>query len=217
MNDLLTKISLFQELEPHEREALSHRLTIRHFPKNTFVILDGDHSDSLYIILEGKIKVFLSDDTGKEVILNYQGPGEYFGEMSLLDELPRSASVVTLKSSKIAVLSKQDFMHCIVEHPNIAMSIIKHLSIRLRTLTEKVKNLALMDVYGRVTHTLLDLSEPQDGGRVVKEPLTQQELANLVGASREMVTRILKDLTTGGYINIKNKQITIKEKLPLHW
>ena len=165
MNDLLANVSLFNELEVHEREALSHRLTIRHFPKNTFVILDGDQSDSLYIILEGKIKVFLSDDTGKEVILSYQGPGEYFGEMALLDELPRSASVMTMQSSKIAVLSKQDFMQCLIEHPTIAMSIIQHLSLRLRTLTEKVKNLALMDVYGRVTHTLLDLSEPQEGGR----------------------------------------------------
>ncbi len=217
MNHLLNNIPLFDELEQDERDALTRRLNIRQFPKNAVIILDGDESDSLYIILAGKVKVFLTDDEGKEVILNYQGAGEYFGEMALLDESPRSASVITLESSKIAVLSKHDFMQCLSEHPKIAMSIIRHLTTRLRSLTDKVKNLALMNVYGRVTHTLIDLSELEGENRVVSERLTQQELANLVGASREMVTRILKDLTKGGYIDIQNKKITIKEKLPSAW
>ncbi len=217
MNHLLNNIPLFDELEQDERDALTRRLNIRQLPKNTVIILDGDESDSLYIILAGKVKVFLTDEEGKEVILNYQGPGQYFGEMALLDESPRSASVITLESSKIAVLSKHDFMQCLSEHPKIAMSIIRHLTTRLRSLTDKVKNLALMNVYGRVTHTLIDLSELEGDNRVVSERLTQQELANLVGASREMVTRILKDLTKGGYIDIQNKKITIKEKLPSAW
>ncbi len=200
-----------------EREALSRSMLIRRFPKNTIIILDGDDSDSLYIILAGKVKVFLTDEAGKEVTLNYQAVGEYFGEMALLDDQPRSASVMTVEASECAVLPKVHFTQFISEHPEIAMGIIRHLTGRMRVLTDKVKNLALLDVYGRVKQTLMDLSEDKEGQRVVSERLTQQELANMVGASREMVTRILKDLTKGGYIEIDNKRITIKEKLPSAW
>ncbi len=217
MEDLLTNIPLFSELNVDERKALSDRLVVRSFPKNSIVIIDGDVSDSLYLILSGKVKVFLTDEGGKEVILNYQATGEYFGEMALLDNQPRSASVVTTEPCKFAILSKSDFRACLGEHPDIAMSIILKLSDRLRVLTEKVRSLALMDVYGRLRQTLFDLSEDRDGQRVVTERLTQQELANMVGASREMVTRILKDLTKGGYIDIEDKRITIKEKLPTAW
>jgi CRP/FNR family cyclic AMP-dependent transcriptional regulator len=217
MDDLLAKIPLFQELDAMERAALSRCMVTRRFPKNTIVILDGDDSDSLYLIQSGKIKVFLNDDAGKEVILNYQAAGEYFGEMALLDDQPRSASVQTVEPSELAILPKADFVQCISEHPNIAMVIIQHLSGRMRVLTDKVKSLALLDVYGRVKQTLLDLSEQQDGQRVVHQRLTQQELANMIGASREMVTRILKDLTTGGYIETNNKRIVIKRNLPSAW
>lgn len=217
MNDLLINIPLFHELKAVEREALSRSMLTRRFPKNTIVILDGDDSDSLYIILSGKVKVFLTDEAGKEVTLNYQMEGEYFGEMALLDDQPRSASVMTVEASEFAVLPKAHFTKCISEHPEIAMGIIQHLTGRMRVLTDKVKNLALLDVYGRVKQALLELSEDKDGQCVVTERLTQQELANMVGASREMVTRILKDLSKGGYIEIENKRITIKEKLPSAW
>ncbi len=217
MDDLLAKIPLFQELDAMERAALSRCMVTRRFPKNTIVILDGDESDSLYLIKSGKVKVFLNDDAGKEVILNYQAAGEYFGEMALLDDQPRSASVQTVEPSELAILPKADFVQCIGEHPNIAMVIIQHLSGRMRVLTDKVKSLALLDVYGRVKQTLLDLSEQQDGLRVVSQRLTQQELANIIGASREMVTRILKDLTKGGYIETNNKKIIIKRNLPSAW
>jgi CRP/FNR family cyclic AMP-dependent transcriptional regulator len=217
MEDLLNNIPLFSDLKEVERKTLSERLVVRSFPKNSIVIVDGDVSDSLYLIISGRVKVFLTDDAGKEVILNYQSKGEFFGEVALLDDQPRSASVIALEPCKFAILSKSDFCACLAEHPDIAMSIILKLSNRLRVLTEKVRSLALMDVYGRLKQTLLDLSEEQEGQRVVTERLTQQELANMVGASREMVTRILKDLTKGGYIDIEDKRITIKEKLPSAW
>jgi CRP/FNR family cyclic AMP-dependent transcriptional regulator len=217
MDELLNTIPLFQALKAEERKALGQCMAIRRFPKGTIVILDGDESDSLYIIQHGKVKVFLNDESGKEVILNYQSTGEYFGEMALLDDQPRSASVVTVEPSELAVLPKAQFVQCIGEHPHIAMAIIQHLSGRMRMLTDKVKNLALLDVYGRVKQTLLDLSVEQGGQRVVTERMTQQELANMIGASREMVTRILKDLSTGGYIEIDNKRIIIKGKMPAAW
>jgi len=217
MQDVLSTIPMFRSLDDIALKNLSSHTVTRSFPKNAIIITDGDKSDSLYIIQSGKVKVFLMNDSGKEVILNFQGSGEYFGEMALLDNEPRSASIMTLEVSKFAIISKNDFLACLRKHPEIALEIIKNQSRRLRQLTENVKSLALMDVYGRVARTLLSMAEPQNGKLVVTERLTQQDLANLVGSSREMVTRIFKELVTGGYIEVNKKQITINEKLPSAW
>jgi CRP/FNR family cyclic AMP-dependent transcriptional regulator len=167
--------------------------------------------------LSGRVKVYLSDEDGKEVIINTQGPGEYFGELALIDEAPRSASVMTIEDSKLSIVSKRDFESCLARYPEIALRVIKGLTKRLRHLTENVKSLALMDVYGRVARTLLSLAEEQDGKLVVHQRLTQRDIAAMIGASREMVSRILKDLTIGGYITVDKKSITINEKLPHAW
>jgi CRP/FNR family cyclic AMP-dependent transcriptional regulator len=197
--------------------VLSDNGVTRNYPKNVVLITEGDRSDSFYVILSGKVKVFLSDEHGKEVQLNTQGPGEYFGELALIDQAPRSASVMTLEPSQLAVVSRQDFQRCLAENPDIAVELISFLVSRVRSLTESVKNLALLDVYGRVARTLLNLSSEQDDQLVIKERLTHQEIANRVGASREMVSRIMKDLCTGGYIQIRDHKIFIQEKLPPGW
>lgn len=214
---MLSDVSLFAELPESDIEALSKLATIKTYPKNTIIISEGDYSDSLYGVLSGKVKVYLSDDEGKEIIINMLGTGDYFGELALIDEEPRSASVMTTEESKLAVLSKSAFESVMESHPQIALRVISGLVKRLRNLTENVKSLALMDVYGRVARTLLDLSEDQDGKKVITQKLTQRDIASMVGASREMVSRILKDLTIGGYITIQNKTITINEKLPPGW
>jgi CRP/FNR family cyclic AMP-dependent transcriptional regulator len=189
----------------------------RKYPKNVVLITEGDRSDSFYVILSGKVKVFLSDEHGKEVQLNTQGPGEYFGELALIDQAPRSASVMTLEPSQLAVVSRENFQRCLAENPDIAVELISFLVNRVRSLTENVKNLALLDVYGRVARTLLNLSSEQDDQLVIEERLTHQEIANRVGASREMVSRIMKDLCTGGYIQIRDRKIFIQAKLPPGW
>lgn len=213
----LKNIPLFSDLSDMEIEAISKLASSRTFNKNTMVICEGDRSDSLYVILSGQVRVFLSGDDGKEVTLNIQKEGEYFGELALLDDAPRSASVVTTESSRLAVISKAAFDECMEKNPCIALKIIRGLARRLRELTENVRTLALMDVYGRVARTLLDLSEERDDKRVIPQRLTQRDIANMVGASREMVSRILRDLTMGGYISIENKIITINERLPPAW
>jgi len=214
---MLTNVPLFSALRESELQSLLAHAAKKVVPKNTIVISEGDRTDSLYVILSGKVKVFLQDEEGKEIILNSQGPGEYFGEMALIDEEPRSASVMTTEMSIFMVVSKGDFRQCLADHPDMALSLIKGLSHRLRLLTENVRSLALMDVYGRVAKVLLSLARPEDGKLIISNGLTQQEIANRVGASREMVGRILRDLTTGGYINIEGKTITIHEKLPAAW
>jgi len=214
---MLKNVSLFSGLPEESINAVSALATTRTYPKNTIIISEGDDSDSLYAVLSGKVKVYLSDDEGKEIIINIHGSGDYFGEMALLDDKPRSASVMTLEESKLAVLSKSAFEDCLSKNPQISLPIIRGMSKRLRNLTENVKSLALMDVYGRVARTLLDMAEPIGDTLVINQRLTQREIASMVGASREMVSRILKDLSVGGYITIENKKITINEKLPPGW
>jgi CRP/FNR family cyclic AMP-dependent transcriptional regulator len=216
-NILLGKVSLFEGLPEENLKALADLATIRTFPKNTIIISEGDDSDSMYVVLSGQVKVYLSDDEGKEIILNILKDGDYFGELALLDEAPRSASVMTLDDCKLAVLAKTAFDECLKANPAIALQVIKGLSARLRYLTENVKSLALMDVYGRVARTLLEMAEHEGDVQVIKQKLTQRDIASMVGASREMVSRILKDLSLGGYITIENKKITINEKLPPGW
>lgn len=213
----LHSIPLLSELSDADLEAVSRLATTRNYHTNTMVMCEGDNSDSLYVILSGKVRVFLSDEEGKEVTLKIQGEGEYFGELALLDDAPRSASVMTMENARLAVISKSSFENCMENNPDIALKITRGLASRLRDLTENVRSLALMDVYGRVARTLLDLAEENEGKQVIPQRLTQRDIASMVGASREMVSRILRDLSLGGYISIKNKIITINERLPAAW
>lgn len=213
----LKTIALFSDLTDAEMEAVSVLSVTRKFSKNTLIICEGDCSDSLYMVLSGKVKVFLSDEEGKEVTLNMQGEGEYFGELAILDEAPRSASVMTVEETRLAILSRSAFDKCMAQHPSIALTVMRGMARRLRDLTENVRSLALMDVYGRVARLLLEMSEDLEGKKVISQRLTQRDIANMVGSSREMVSRILRDLSVGGYISIENKIITIKERLPTAW
>jgi len=213
----LVKIPLFAELGKQEIKTIADSATVRSYPKNTIIIHEGDTSDSLYIILSGKVRVFVSNDNGREVILAVQGSGEYFGEMALVDALPRSASVITMVQSKFCILSRATFESCMTKHPAIAVKLLKTQTQRVRHLTTNVKNLALLDVYGRVARALLNMATQQDDKMVIEHRLTHQDIAKMVGASREMVSRIMKDLTTGGYIRSEGHQITINESLPSGW
>ena len=200
--------------EPHLK-ALADHGTVKAYPKNTIIVSEGDRSDSLYVILSGKVKVYLADEEGKEMVLNTQGPGEYFGEI-MLDEGPRSASVMTLEPSKFCIVSKEQFNQFLAHNPDVSLELVRSLIHRVRELTKKVSDLALLDVYGRVRQLLLELATEQDG-KLVVERLTQQEMASRVGCAREMISRILKDLRTGGYIKDDGERIIIVKKPPPKW
>ena len=203
-------------LEAHELEALAAHAAAQAYPRNTVIINEGDRSDSIFITVSGKVKVFLHGEDGREVVLNMHGPGEYFGEM-VLDEGPRSASVMTVEPSKFLVISKADFRKFLSANPDFAMKLINRLMQRVRALTDNVGSLALLDVYGRVARLLLEMSTEQGGKHVVSERLTQKDIADRVGASREMVSRIFKDLVAGGYIQVDDRVITINRDLPPRW
>ncbi|MFO7696062.1 MAG: Crp/Fnr family transcriptional regulator [Anaerolineae bacterium] len=211
------ELPLFAGLDDAERSALEACLHVRSYPGRVTIINEGDISHSLYLILEGSVKVYVSDEHGREVVLCTQGPGEYFGELALVDDAPRSASVITLAHTRLAILVREDLRRCVREHPDIALAMIQGLTGRVRRLTEQVRSLALHDVYGRLTELLTGLAEDRGGQPVIEPRPTHQELANRIGASREMVTRILGDLVRGGYLRMEGQRMTLLGKLPKKW
>lgn len=191
--------------------------TLRSVPARTVLITEGEVGDSLYIVLTGRVRAFLADDLGREFYLNEHGPGEHFGEM-MLDDGARSASVVTIEPSRFSVLTRAQVQDYLLTHPEAAMAMIRMLIGRVRVLTRTVGNLTLLDVYGRVARLLLDSTERQPDGRLALPGRpTQQEIASRVGASREMVSRILRDLREGGYIDIEDHRIYVLREPPEEW
>src|SRR5688572_30222295 len=212
----LKGIPLFEGLPDAELRALAERCVTRSYARQAIIVSEGDDSDSLYLILSGRVKVYLADEHGKELILAIKGPGQYFGEM-VLDEQPRSASVMTLEPSQFAILSRIDFTQFLLGHPQVSLQLIQNLIRVARGLNRSVRNLAMLDVYGRVARTLLDLAVERDGKMVIPERLTQKDIAARVGASREMINRVLRDLTTGGYVSVEGGRITINKAPPARW
>ena len=213
IKNALRNVALFAELSDAELQAMLQHASVITYPKNTVIMSEGDPSASLYTIVAGKVKIFLSDEQGKEITLNVQGAHDYFGELALVDDTERSASVVTLEKSTFMILSKAAFKELLHTHPEVALNLIKALTRRVRFLTDNVKTLGLLDVYGRVAKTLLGAASHIDGRLIITDKLTQQDIANRIGASREMVARILKDLSAGNYISYEGKHIVINEKL----
>lgn len=203
-------------LSAAELEEISRHAVARDFRERTVLVTEGDDSDSLYIILEGRVRAYVSDGEGREAVLSVMGPGEYFGEIAF-DEGPRSASVITLEPCRLLVVPRTDFADFIQRSPAFATHFIYRLIGRIRTLTNNVRSLALMDAYGRVARLLLETSVTKDGVQAIPEKLTQAEIASRVGCSREMVSRILKDLVQGGYISVEPERIVIHRKPPARW
>jgi len=199
-----------------ELQAIAAHGVARTYPKGAIVVTEGDTTDTFYVILAGRVKVYATDDAGREILFLTQGPGEYFGEL-VLDEGPRSASVMTLEKARLLSVPKRELEKFFTTNATFALNLMRKLITRVRSLSASVKSLALMDVYGRVARQLLELAEETDGTMAISERLTQQDLANRVGASREMVGRILKDLAEGGYIATQHSRIVIIRRPPEHW
>jgi len=213
----LEHVYLFQDLATDDLAQLAQRATLKRFPKNAILVNEGDETDSLYIIRSGKVKIYLSDEEGKELVLGIQGPGDYFGEIALLDESPRSASAMSMEECKIYVLSKPQFEEFLKQDTAVCLRVMRGLTRRLRELTDSVRDLALLDVYGRTTKALTNMAEDKDGQLVITHKLTHKDLAAMVGSSREMVSRIMKELSRGGYITVEKDRLIINQRLPARW
>jgi len=205
--------------EPLHDEVLRNIATsgvVRTFARNTVLINEGDVGDALYVILSGRVKVYSTNEAGREFVIDFHGAGEYVGEMTL-DGEARSASVMTVEPTTCAVVNRAQFRDFILAHPDFAMHLIDRLIHRLRVTTGNLKSLALSDVYGRLVRLLNTLSQDVDGKSIVPEKLTQQDIADRVGASRDMIGKLMKDLVAGGYLAVEDRTIAILKKLPTGW
>jgi CRP/FNR family cyclic AMP-dependent transcriptional regulator len=212
---LLRNVPLFAGLDEAQLSVLVHLFARTRFGRSETIIAAGDPTDSLYIVISGRLKVLMRDAQGREVILAILGPGEFFGEMGLLDDSPRSASVVTLEACELLSISKADFKRCLAENFDLSLLVMRGLVKRLREADQKIGSLALMDVYGRVARHLLQMAEEVDGEKVVVKKLSKQDIAKMVGASREMVSRVMKDLQLGGYIEVRGRSIVLRDNILL--
>jgi CRP/FNR family cyclic AMP-dependent transcriptional regulator len=212
---VLKSVPLFASFGDEQLRTLVGVVTRRSAGRGSVIMAAGDPIDSLYIVISGRLKVMMSDAEGKEVILSLIGPGEYFGEMGLIDDSPRSASVVTIEPCELLAVSKRDFKKCLAESAEMAAAVMRGLVQRLREADRKIGSLALLDVYGRVARLLLDMSEMQNGQRVVAKRLPKQDIAKMIGASREMVSRVMKDLQMGGYIETRGSTIVLRDSIML--
>lgn len=215
--NFLDRVDVFAGLTAEQVDALNQRARLRSFAANTVVVNEGDDGSSLFVVQHGSLKVFLTDENGREVTLSLLDPGDYFGELALLDEAPRSASVIAVTRSELLQIPRSAFLEMIEAHPACMQVVVRNLVARIRELSDNVRSLALGDVFGRMSRVFDTLAVERDGQRIIDRRLTQQDLANLIGASREMVNRILRDLVAGGYVEIESQRIVLRKKLPTHW
>jgi len=210
---VLKSVPLFASVPDEQLRTLVSVVTRRSAPRASVIMAAGDQIDCLYIVISGRLKVMMGDADGKEVILSLIGPGEFFGEMGLIDDSPRSASVVTIEPCELLSVTKRDFKKCLGENFEMSMAVMRGLVRRLREADRKIGSLALLDVYGRVARLLLDMAEDVNGQKVVTKRLPKQDIAKMIGASREMVSRVMKDLQTSGYIEVRAGAIFLRDNL----
>jgi len=208
---LLHSIPMFAGVPDTQLESIVRLAVYRKVSRHTTIVRAGDSTDSLYVIISGNARVLNSDAEGREVILTLLGPGEFFGEMGLIDGSPRSADVVTSETCELLVITKAEFKRCLADNFDLCLNIMKSLVQRLREADRKIESLALMDVYGRVAKLLLEFSVEEGDERVIRRKLTKQDIAKMIGASREMVSRVMKDLEASGYIRVEEGRIILND------
>ncbi|KNZ33386.1 MAG: Crp/Fnr family transcriptional regulator [Methylibium sp. NZG] len=202
---------------PAPLRTLVSRGVPHRYPKDTLLIHEGDRSDALFVILSGKVKAFSTDERDREIVYGIYGPGEYLGEMSL-DGGPRSASVKTLEVTECVVITRHTLREHIAANPEFAFELLARVIQRARVATQSARSMALLDVYGRVAGLLNDMAVRQpDGSRVIEPCPTHKDIASRVGCSREMVSRLMKDLSVGGYLLMDARRATIARPLPPRW
>lgn len=213
----LANAPFFEHFPAEALEKLQNASARRKFKNNSHVINLGDDSHAAYLIIEGSAYAYTDDEEGNEYIVNSFGPGDCFGELGLLDDKPRTAHVVTTTACECLVIPKADFQRCIFATPEAASATIRTLTGRIRTMTDDVSCLAMLDVYGRIARVIKNSSEESSDGERITQRMTHQEIANRIGSSREMVSKIVKDLTVGGYIRTEKQRISLLKDLPEKW
>lgn len=208
---VLKRVPLFTDLSEAELARFSEVTREREYPKNSVILFEDDPGDALYIVSTGQVKVVLIGEDGREVILSVLGDGDFFGEMALIDDEPRSAHVIAMRDSHLLVLRREDFQAQLEQQPQIALKVLRVLVQRLRRADEKIGGLVLLDVNGRVAQLLLDLAE-EGGGPKITRRLTHHTIAQMIGSSRETVSRAMRELVERGFIEVSRREITIRQR-----
>ena len=213
--DLLRRVPLFSLLTVAQAEVISGAVIKRRFKRGEALVEQGQKSNALYILLTGRARVMTSDSRGREVILATLAQGDYLGEMSIIDNEPHSATVRAEVQTDVLMLGRAEFARCLTENASMSLVVMRGLVKRLRHADRKIESLALLDVYGRVAHALLDFAVPDAQGQLlIKDKISRQDLAKMVGASREMVSRVMKDLEERGFIEaLPNGATLLKDRL----
>jgi CRP/FNR family transcriptional regulator, cyclic AMP receptor protein len=213
--DLIRRVPLFSMLTATQAEGVAEAVVKRRFKRGELIVEQGKKSNALFIILTGRARVITADARGREVILATLNPGDHLGEMSLIDNEPHSATVRAEVTTDALVLGRVEFARCLPENTSMAYAVMKGLVQRLRSADRKIESLALLDVYGRVARALLEFASTEVNGQaVIKERISRQDVAKMVGASREMVSRVMKDLEERGFFETRPDGTTIlKERL----
>ena len=211
--DNLRNVHLFATLKEAQIEAISRILFVSSFYKNQVIFQEGETGDALYLVLKGKVKICLYDEEGREYVLDIISKDGFFGELALIDELPRSADAVAMESCELLIVRRQDFMNLLMEHPTITIEILKVLSQRLRVADERIRWLAFLNVEGRILQYLLEVGA-KIGVRmknyiIIEKGPTQIEIANSCGCSRETVSRMVASLAKKGLISVRRRQYTL--------
>lgn len=212
--DFLATVPLFSGLDRSELEKFAEVTREKSYPKGSVILFEDDPGDSLFVVREGRVKVVLIGEDGREVILGVLGVGEYFGELSLIDDRPRSAHVIAMEDSNLLVLRREDFRKRVESSPSVAWGLLTELSRRLRRADDKIGGLVLLDVPGRIARLLLDLAE-ESGTNAIEKTLTHQTIAQMIGASRETVSRAMKDFQDAGWITVERRRIAIADRAAL--
>src|ERR1700730_4290541 len=211
---LLRQVSIFAALSSGDLADLAARMRPLEADAGTVIVSHEEPGDSLFVIAEGRVKVVLYGDTGREIILSLLRAGDFFGEMALLDSQPRSANVVAMENARLLALDREAFQTHLAAHPTTALAVLAEMSRRLRHADEVIGDLALLDVYGRVARAIRDLAqkqgEPVEGGLLIRARPTQQEMAGMLGTSRESVSRALNDFPRQGLLEMRGKQILVR-------
>lgn len=210
----LRRVPLFGHLDEAEMTRVSQATREKSYPKNSVILFEDDPGDALYAVLSGQVKVVLIGEDGREVILSILKAGDFFGEMALIDDQPRSAHVIATEDSNLVVLRREDFWKCLEEMPRIALGLLQALSRRLRRADDKIGGLVLLDVNGRVARLLLELADEQDGKQIPRT-ITHHTIAQMIGSSRETVSRTIRELADRGLIEVSRKAIAIRERAGL--
>jgi CRP-like cAMP-binding protein len=191
-------------LTVEQAQAIADSVVKRRYRRGELIVEQGRKSNTLYILLNGRARVLTADSRGREVILAVLESGDYVGEMSLIDNEPHSATVRAEVQTDMLVLARQDFARCLPDNGSLSYGIMRGLVRRLRNADRQIESLALLDVYGRVARTLMDMADDDNGQRVIRHKVSRQDMAKVVGASREMVSRVMKDLETRGVIHTQD-------------